>query len=84
MRALRGLCWSGEGNGRSVRGVWAIGEGLVRSESKFSDSMVRDSRFVFFLFILKLEAAFQTQLHPGTVRFKGSEAAFLKRSSSYN
>ena len=62
MRALRGLCWSGEGNGRSVRGVWAIGEGLVRSvrgvwaigeglvrsESQFSDSMVRDSTFRFF------------------------------------
>ena len=70
MRAVRGLCWSGEGNVRSVRGVWAIGEGFVRSESQFSVSMVRDSTFRFFLFILKLEAAFQTQLHPCTVRFK--------------
>ena len=35
MRAVRGLCWSGEGSVRSVRGVWAIGEGFVRSESEF-------------------------------------------------
>ena len=48
---MRGLCLSGEGNVRLVRGVWAIGEGFVRSESQFSVSMVRDSTFRFFFFV---------------------------------
>ena len=50
MRAVKGLCWGGEGNVRSVRGVWAIGEGFVRSESQFSVSMVRGFTFLFFYF----------------------------------
>ena len=44
---MRGLCWSGEGSVQSVRGVWAIGEGLCDLRASFFVELASSGIFLF-------------------------------------